>query len=52
MECAPSGNSINSCPSTHSCESTTGSTTFGGVCCPKPQYVCKLPREQVRQIIS
>uniref|UniRef100_A0A183BM22 Kunitz/Bovine pancreatic trypsin inhibitor domain protein n=1 Tax=Globodera pallida TaxID=36090 RepID=A0A183BM22_GLOPA len=46
MECSPSGSGSNSCPSTHSCEATTGSTTFGGICCPKPQYVCKLPREQ------
>ncbi|VDN26982.1 unnamed protein product [Cylicostephanus goldi] len=43
MECSPTGSGANSCPSTHSCES---STTFGGVCCPRPQYVCKLPREQ------
>ncbi|CAJ0593741.1 unnamed protein product [Cylicocyclus nassatus] len=46
MECSPTGSGANSCPSTHSCESTSGSTTFGGVCCPRPQYVCKLPREQ------
>ena len=49
MECSPTGSGSNSCPSTHSCESTTGSTTFGGVCCPRPQYVCKLPREQVNE---
>ncbi|KAK0424287.1 hypothetical protein QR680_008593 [Steinernema hermaphroditum] len=46
MECSPTGSGSNTCPSTHSCESTSGSTTFGGVCCPRPQYVCKLPREQ------
>lgn len=47
MECSPTGSGANTCPTTHSCESTSGSTTFGGVCCPRPQYVCKLPREQV-----
>lgn len=47
MECSPTGSGANTCPSTHSCESTSGSTTFGGVCCPRPQYVCKLSREQV-----
>lgn len=46
MECSPTGSGSTTCPSTHSCESTSGSTGFGGVCCPRPQYVCKLTREQ------
>uniref|UniRef100_A0AC35UA04 Kunitz/Bovine pancreatic trypsin inhibitor domain protein n=1 Tax=Rhabditophanes sp. KR3021 TaxID=114890 RepID=A0AC35UA04_9BILA len=46
MECSPTGNGPNSCPSSHSCEATTGTATLGGICCPKPAYVCKLPKEQ------